>query len=284
MTRPIEIGRPITERGARFLEALAERVPPPWEDPRPVDQTFREIRTKVDAMSSEGKLSLLAAAASTTREDEIYLEVGTLFGASAIAASTGGPGYRLFVVDNFSQFGGSPERFLSNVDSFGVRDRIELIVSDYREALEQPLPPVGVYFFDGPHSYMDQYVALELALRFLADEALVIVDDTRWPHVRRANMDFVGSHPALTLLCDLPAPSLNHRSWWNGLQVFEYRKGADRGARDLRFAANRLLYGALQPMKLYGIYYPHVMPRVERVKKLGRAIGRRASRSLRRVR
>lgn len=272
MRHPIRVTRPHTARGEMFLDRLRGRIPGQWDQPVPADPKYAGLVSDIDAMSSPSKLALLETASSTLHDGEVYLEVGALFGASTVAAGLAGPDVRMIVVDNFSQFGGSAERLMGNLRKYRLEERVELVVDDYRNALRRSFPPVGVYFFDGPHGYLDQYIAFELGLPHLADEALVIIDDTRWPHVRRANLDYVASHPAFTLLCDLPSPKLNDRGWWNGLQVFEYRSRAEDGGRDIRFHVNRARYAVLQPMKLYEIYYPHIMPVVDRLKRRGRAL------------
>ncbi|MEX2393285.1 MAG: class I SAM-dependent methyltransferase, partial [Actinomycetota bacterium] len=153
-------------------------------------------------------------------------------------------------------FEATRQELLRNLVQHGIDDRVMLIERDYRVAFGESLPPVAVYLFDGPHNYMDQYSALELVEPHLVDGALVIVDDTSWRHVARANADFVRSHPRFSLLCDLPSKQLQDHRWWNGVQVFEYARSASAGARDLRHVAHRIAFALIQPMRLYEVFYP----------------------------
>ncbi len=138
-------------------------------------------------MAAENKVALLNAAAGQLGVGEIYLEVGAFRGTTIIGAASGNPDERFVTVDNFSQFSGTREQFWEAVKASGCND-IELREGDFRRFLRTELDEtVGVYFYDGPHSFLDQFDALELIVPHLANEALVIVDDTSAKQVRAAN-------------------------------------------------------------------------------------------------
>jgi hypothetical protein len=80
-----------------------------------------------------------------------------------------------------------------------------------------------VYFYDGPHDFDDQFVALQAMLPHLAQDAVVIVDDTNWRHVRAANRLVVRHAPGFELVHDLRTPSAFAPTWWNGLQLYRWR-------------------------------------------------------------
>jgi hypothetical protein len=81
---------------------------------------------------------------------------------------------------------------------------------------------IGVYLYDGAHDYRSQLMGLLLVKPFLADRALIIVDDSNWDGVQQANWDFIAAHPQCDLLLDLPTPSNGHPSFWNGVQVLSW--------------------------------------------------------------
>ncbi|MCG8432018.1 MAG: class I SAM-dependent methyltransferase, partial [Candidatus Omnitrophica bacterium] len=62
------------------------------------------------------------------------------------------------------------------VDHFDVRSRITLHQA-YSENFDQELPKIGVLFYDGNHDHGFTYESLVKFTPFLADEALIIVDD-----------------------------------------------------------------------------------------------------------
>jgi hypothetical protein len=107
------------------------------------------------------------------------------------------------------------------------------------------------------------FAFLERVEAHLVDEAIVIVDDTSWRHVARANADFIHCHPRFSLLCDLPSKQLQDHRWWNGVQVFEYLRDGPPGGRDVRHLAHRMLFAVIQPMRLYGVFYPARGPLIE---------------------
>src|SRR5262249_5700570 len=78
---------------------------------------------------------------------------------------------------------------------------------------------VGVYFYDAGLDYCMQPLGLLPVGPFLAERALLVVDDSNEPPVQQANRDFVATHPACRLVPDLPTPGNGHPSFWNGLQV-----------------------------------------------------------------
>jgi hypothetical protein len=82
---------------------------------------------------------------------------------------------------------------------------------------------VGVYFYDGPHDFDDQFVALQAVLPHLAPDAAVIVDDTNWHHVRAANELFARHVPGFERVRALRTPSAFAPTWWNGVEVYRWR-------------------------------------------------------------
>ena len=74
-------------------------------------------------------------------------------------------------------------------------DNAFIINNDYEDALENLRhtigdKKIGVYFIDGPHDYRSQLMCLELALPYLHEQAVIIVDDSNYRNVRQANRDF----------------------------------------------------------------------------------------------
>jgi hypothetical protein len=87
--------------------------------------------------------------------------------------------------------------------------------------------PVGVYFYDGAHTRLAQWLALAVAEPLLADEALVVIDDTSWPQVDKATRHYVRRHPGYELIYDLEADQDGNSRWRDGVKVFAWRRPAD---------------------------------------------------------
>ena len=83
---------------------------------------------------------------------------------------------------------------------------------------------IGAYFYDGGHSFADQYDGVALAIPHLADDAVVIIDDTNKRAARSANNLVARALPGFKLVLDLRTPRNHSPTWWNGVQVFRYQR------------------------------------------------------------
>ena len=121
--------------------------------------------------------------------DARYLEVGSWMG-STLCSAVHGNAVRAVAIDNWSEFGGPKEEFLSNVRRFTTRGaEVTFIEGDFRRVDYANLPgPFNVYLFDGPHEAIDQFQGLSLPLPCLAEQFAFIVDDWNWQRVRDGTM------------------------------------------------------------------------------------------------
>ncbi|MEY3050375.1 MAG: hypothetical protein RLY31_160 [Bacteroidota bacterium] len=200
-----------------------------------------------DRLDSEGILSgfsgrklitlLQQMAALVDPHETCYLEVGVFQGLTLLSVASSRPELPCFGIDNFAYF--DPE----NKNRSIIRERqrrlgannVHLIDEDYEDAFDHLNDhlqgrKIGVYFIDGPHDYRSQLMCLQLALPFLADHAVIIVDDSNYEHVRMANRDFMRTHPTFKLLFESytkahpqnlrgPAHSAARAGWWNGVNL-----------------------------------------------------------------
>lgn len=225
------------ERFRRELPTLWDGEPRSADHPR--DRRFRAVIESTRGMATENKLALLNFAASLLDEGEAYVEIGTYRGTSAIGAALGNSHASFFAVDDFSQFDGSEEECRANLAEFGC-DHVNLVNGDAWTVLaDAALPPVGVYFYDGGHTYREQGKAFTAAARILAPEAVVIIDDASHPPVRAANRVALRSLPGLELLFSFPSPRNTEPRWWNGVDVFVHRQGEPRDGTSRAGAAHR---------------------------------------------
>ncbi|MBI2568940.1 MAG: class I SAM-dependent methyltransferase [Candidatus Schekmanbacteria bacterium] len=188
----------------------------------------------VPGMISIKKQRLLNLAFGLIPENEAYLEVGTFQGKSLISAMLGNPLRPAFACDNFTQFEGNTfATAQGHLERYGLLDKIQFYNCDFRDIYTPAsLPvPVGLYFYDAGHDYQSQYLAIKLVERYLADEALVIVDDWRFApdSQSRAKEATIAAAEESThdweLLLDLPARFNGDRAmWWNGVGVLAFRR------------------------------------------------------------
>jgi hypothetical protein len=128
-------------------------------------------------------------------------------------------------VDNFSEFLGPRDRFLERYEATrGPAHRF--FDMDYRDYFENVHDgPIGVYLYDGDHSYENQMRGLEAAEPYFAEDCVLVVDDTNRVEPRQATLDFVAQRAGeYHVLADISTASDNHPTFWNGLLVI--RKGA----------------------------------------------------------
>lgn len=173
----------------------------------------------------------------SNQEKVCYLEVGVFQGLTLLSVASACKTLSCYGIDNFAYF--DPENKNLNTiqkktSEFGLTN-VDIINRDYEDALENLDEDIGgnkvaVYFIDGPHDYRSQLMCLELALPYLHDRAIVLVDDSNYRHVRQANRDFLVTHPEWKLLFEAYTTchpqNMNsedekeaRKGWWNGVNV-----------------------------------------------------------------
>lgn len=217
------------------LNAFIETYPSLWEgNPHsadyPKDRKFREIIEATGGMATENKLALLQHAASFLNSGEAYLEIGTYRGTSVIGAALGaGDAIRFIAIDNFSQFGGPEEACRANLRRFNPK--IRLITTDGFDVLKSDdlRAAIGVYFYDGGHTFQEQWQALQLIEPHLTDEAVILIDDASHPPVAAANSEWLRLNPRFTRIDRFPSPRNGEPRWWNGIDLLAYRRSFPPG-------------------------------------------------------
>lgn len=192
--------------------------------------------TGYSGTSVVGALQRIASVQHARGEGD-YLEVGVYQGRTLLSVAGAVPGLTAWGVDNFSQFdpGGKNKRtVLDRMRMLGI-ENARLLDEDYEDALHaEPTDgrpqKVGTYFVDGPHDYRSQLMCLLLARRVLSDQAVIIVDDANYDHVRLATADFLATDPSYRLLFEAYTPchpgnmdatqrAQAEAGWWNGVNV-----------------------------------------------------------------
>jgi predicted O-methyltransferase YrrM len=206
------------DRFLRELPGLFEDFP---RSEHPLDRRFQQIVEQVENLTSENVLALLNLAAACLENDDAYVEVGVLYGASLVAAMLGNPGRRIIGIDNFSLWEGSVERVEENLARFGFSPP-ELLVGDVFELVPSGAldgTPIGVWYYDADHSYEAQIEGLRIAEPLLVPGALMIVDDTDWKDVERAMDDYLAAQPHARRILTLDGKDRGAPQWWEGMQV-----------------------------------------------------------------
>jgi predicted O-methyltransferase YrrM len=213
------------DRFARALPRLFATYP---RSEHPRDRRFAPILDDVGGLARENNLALLNLAASLLDEGESYVEVGSFKGLSLIAAMLGNTGD--FVgIDDFSLGGGSRRGLDANLRRYGLAGHTILEGDAFKllRAGALGVRRVGVYYYDAAHDYRSQVRGLRMIEPYLADEALLIVDDTDWDQVGRAVRDYLAGQPRAKRLVTLDGKDRGQPWWWEGVQILRWR-GATR--------------------------------------------------------
>ena len=188
-----------------------------------------EVRRRMRQAHAIPRMSTLAIGAivnhavSLMPASQAYLNIGVWNGFTFLSGVLGHPDRTCIGVDNFCKFGGPREAFGRRFDRhrgprhrFHDQDYVEYLESVHRE-------PLGVYYFDGPHTYEHQFDGLRLAERFFAPGCVVLVDDTNGDAARRGTLDFIaGSQRRYHRLLDQRTSRNCHPTYWNGLMVYRH--------------------------------------------------------------
>ena len=180
-----------TARAVRRLSPIARSARPRYDD----------VIDGIPNLATENVLALLNLAASLLGPGESYVEVGSFYGASLIGAMRGNE--REFVaIDRFSfdipEVRGRP---LPPASRAGLEESLTrfgagsaaIMEGDAFEVIEGGLlgdRRVGVYYWDGPHDYDGQMRGMTAIEPWLADEALIVIDDYDWDAVAAATGDY----------------------------------------------------------------------------------------------
>lgn len=175
--------------------------------------------------------------------ERCYLEVGVFQGLTLVSAAVAAPEVPAYGIDNFAQFdpgGHNADTVERRIADNGAANA-HLVNADYEDALEALEGhigdrKVGVYFVDGPHDYRSQRMCLDLVRPHLAEDAVVVVDDSNYRHVRQANRDFLAVNPEYKLLYEAYTPCHPNNAdaatlaamrdgWWNGVNVLVHDPG-----------------------------------------------------------
>jgi len=194
----------------------------------PEDQESMRKKLKgllqIKRMSTFAIGTLINKAVSDMNSEDSFVNVGVWHGFTFFAGMAGNLDKSCIAIDNFSQFDGPKEEFLSLFNRY-KSDKQYFFEMDYRQYFEHAHQSrIGVYIYDGEHSYQNQLHGLEIAEPFFSKDCVVLVDDTNWVEPRQATLDFIAkSKNSYELILDVTTCRNWHPTFWNGLMVFRRR-------------------------------------------------------------
>ncbi len=191
------------------------------------------VLDSVQGMTTPSTMHLINLAVQQLAPNECYLEVGTWRGATLIGALLGNDAYGVAIDDDSMNDHDGDDRLSSDV----WRDNVFPVIERGRVSyINGSVPtvwrdlaigyPIGVYLFDGDKSTEDAaYDGLEGVLPFLADEALIFVDDANEIAIRLAVHKLERAYPKQVVkIIDIPTPGNCWPCFWNGIMALAYRR------------------------------------------------------------
>src|SRR5262245_39807155 len=199
------------------LEQANTKLP---ADRREARSALRDL-CSIPRMSTYALGALVDKAVSAMPAGTAFVNVGVWHGFTFLSGIVNNPGRRCVAIDNFSQFGGPKDEFLSrfNTRKSDTHEFHEMDYEDYFRSKHQG--PIGCYIYDGEHSYRNQFCGLELAEPFFVYRCVILVDDTNDEEPRQATLDFMNrTLNKYRLLFDRSTSCNQHPTFWNGVMIF----------------------------------------------------------------
>ena len=159
--------------------------------------------------------------------DARYLEIGTWKGSSVCSAMCGNKA-KVICIDNWSEFGGPKNEFVSNFKNFKGDNEAFFIESDCYKVDVSTLPKFNIYMFDGNHTEESHYNALLHYYNCLDDLFIFIVDDWNWTDVRNGTISCIKKlnlkvlyekEIRTTMDNSVPPQPFLSQNWWNGIYI-----------------------------------------------------------------
>ncbi|GMT42552.1 MAG: hypothetical protein IEMM0002_0963 [bacterium] len=200
------------------LDFSLTRLP---QDEEKIRNRLREL-CKIPRMSTFAIAAMINMGVANMHKDHVFVNIGVWNGFTLLAGMVGNEDKKCIGVDNFSEFGGPRKAFMKRFDRLKSGDHSFYEV-DYREHFAKPhKEPIGFYIYDGSHRYEDQLMGLRLAEPFMADNCIILVDDTNVDGPRRGTLDFIkNSRHEYRILLDRKTIWNGHPTYWNGIMVIE---------------------------------------------------------------
>ena len=174
------------------------------------------LLANVEGMSTAANCYLINEICKSLNKDELYLNVGVWNGLTYFAGLINTE-CKAIGVDNFSQFGGPKDNFLNHYKKY-KRNGSEFYDIDYIDYFKTHKDTIDFYFYDGHHSYDNQYKAIIQAAPFLKQGSLVLIDDTNGEAPKNATFDALKElNLKYDIWIDLTTAHNGHPTYWNGL-------------------------------------------------------------------
>ncbi len=198
------------------LDIVNARLP---EDDKVFKKVFGKIN-KIQRMSTFAIGAIINKIVKNLPDNEVYVNVGVWKGYTFFSGLLNNSDKACIGVDNFSQFKGVYEDFN---EYFKVlkSDNHHFYMMDYEEYFQKKhKEAIGLYYYDGEHSYKNQLKGLQVAEPYFSDKCIILVDNTNLSDAKNATLDFIkNSSHRYEVLFDKNTAENMHPTFWGGLMI-----------------------------------------------------------------
>ena len=189
------------------------------------DLILKKELMKIDSMSTYAIGHVINKICQKLNSDENYVNIGVWKGFSLIAGMLN-TNCSVYGNDNFSQFDGPKEEFTKKFNLLKNEEKHFFYECDYKNFFikyEKLNKPINFYYYDGEHSYKNQFENLVIAKDYFKSGTIILVDDINFQEVEAGTKDFISKYPNdYRILKDIKTANNHcHPSYWNGLFLFQ---------------------------------------------------------------
>ena len=180
---------------------------------------------KIETMSTYAIGHVINQICKNLSPNQTYLNIGCWKGFTLIAGMIG-TNCKVIGVDNFSEFGSPREDFLKNFKLYQKEEIHSFYEDDYKiffKNFEKNNEKIDFYYYDGEHSYKNQYDNLEIVENFLSKDSIIMIDDINFVEVETATKDFINKNISKYEIIKEIKTANNHchPSFWNGIIIIK---------------------------------------------------------------
>ena len=189
-----------------------------------IDLDLRKELIKIDSMSTYAIGYLINRICKNLSKNQVYLNIGCWKGFSLVAGMINTE-CKVIGVDNFFQLTGQKKDFLINFENSKKKNHFffEQDYEKYFESLDHTKDKFDFYFYDGEHSYNNQFKNLEIADKFLNIGSVVLIDDINFEEVYEGTLDFINKTKSnFKIIKEIKTANNHcHPSFWNGIMILK---------------------------------------------------------------
>ena len=189
------------------------------------DIILKKELLKIDSMSTYAIGYIINKICQKLDKDENYVNIGVWKGFSLIAGMLN-TNCLVYGNDNFSQFDSPKEEFTKKFNLLKNEEKHFFYECDYKDFFkkyDKLKKSINFYYYDGEHSYKNQFENLIIAKDYFKSGTIILVDDVNFKEVEAGTKDFLSKYPNdYRILKDIKTANNHcHPSYWNGLFLFQ---------------------------------------------------------------